>query len=98
MTVEVENHNSQDVVIYMLVGGISARLGMVTGLRTEVISISWKRLGGRRDIRLQAHPIGGTDLLSTERIVVEPWTIIHWMLETGLARSSVSVYAGNPKP
>lgn len=93
LTVEVENHHSLDMVVYVLYGGISSRVGTVSGIRTTYLSIPWRRLAGRRDIRLQAHPIGDVNaLLTTERIHVRPGTVIHWMIETGLVRSSISVY------
>lgn len=88
----VTNHNFLDVVVYVLHDGQQTRVGTVTGSSSAIFYLPGRLLGQGRELRLLGHPIGGTDLASTETIVVQPGQYIEWTLETDLRRSSVGVY------
>lgn len=57
-TVEVQNHNWQDMVVYVVQGTQRIRLGMVTSMRTETFRVPRTAIGASGQIRLLADPIG----------------------------------------
>jgi hypothetical protein len=88
----VTNHNFLDVVVYVLHDGQQTRVGTVTGSSSATFYLPGRLLGQGRELQLLGHPIGGTDLASTETLVVQPGQYIEWTLETDLRRSSVGVF------
>jgi hypothetical protein len=92
IAIEVENHNYSDIVIYLVRGGQSQRLGMVTGLSTAHYVFPYRRLGSSGDARLRAHPIGGPAPFTSENLYVQPGQWIKWTLENDLSRSFLGVY------
>ncbi|HEX2250223.1 MAG TPA: hypothetical protein VHH32_07720 [Gemmatimonadales bacterium] len=49
-------------------------------------------LGVGRELQLYGDPIGSTERAITEVVVVQPGQFVEWLLESGLARSTVAVY------
>lgn len=92
VSLEVENHNWSDVVIYLLRGGQPERLGMVTAHSTGTFVFPYRRLGASGNSRLSAYPIGGRSGFSSENLLVQPGQSIKWTLESDLNRSSLMVY------
>jgi hypothetical protein len=92
VAIEIENHNFSDIVIYLLRGSQSQRLGMVTGLSTNHFVVPYRRLGTGGNARLHAYPIGGPRGFTSEDITVQPGQWIKWTLESDLSRSFLGVY------
>lgn len=92
ISVEVENHNWSDIVIYLMNGNQSQRLGMVTGLSTIHFVFPYRRLATGGNVRLRAYPIGGPEAFTSERLLVQPGQWVKWTLESDLSRSFLGVY------
>jgi hypothetical protein len=91
LAVEIENHNWSDVVIYLVRGTSTERLGMVGSLRTETFVFPFRRLGVG-EARLRAYPIGGPAAFTSENLYVQPGQMVKWTLESDLSRSFLGVY------
>jgi hypothetical protein len=92
LSLEVENHNWSDVVIYLLRGGQAERIGTVTAHSTSTFVFPYRRLGTSGNTRLSAYPIGGRSAFNSENLLVQPGQSIKWTLESDLSRSSLMVY------
>jgi hypothetical protein len=92
IAIEVENHNYSDIVIYLVRGSQTQRLGMVTGLSTAHYVVPYRRLGTTGDARLRAYPIGGPAAFTSEDLHVQPGQWVKWTLEADLSRSFLGVY------
>jgi hypothetical protein len=92
VALEVESHNWSDLVIYLVRGTSSQRLGMVGSLKTETFVFPYRRLGAGGDVQLRAYPIGGPRAYTSEIIRVQPGQWIRWTLENDLTRSFLAVY------
>ncbi|MGZ8755257.1 MAG: hypothetical protein ACXW15_08720 [Acidimicrobiia bacterium] len=88
---EVENHNWNDITIYLMTGGLPHRLGMVTALSNASFAFPSHRLNTGSGVRLRALPVAGRPFTS-EPILVLPGQAIMWTLENDLDISSLSVY------
>ncbi|HZA92562.1 MAG TPA: S9 family peptidase [Gemmatimonadales bacterium] len=91
VSVEVENHNSSDITVYLVTSGLPQRLGMVTAMSTASFAFRAQRLNTAGSIRLRALPVAGTAHTS-EPILVQPGQTISWTLQTDLDTSSWTVY------
>lgn len=89
---QVVNHHWLDVTIYVIHDGQRTRLGVAGGSAQTRMAVPSRLLGMGRELRLYGDPIGSPELAITEVIVVQPGQFIEWLLESGLDRSSVSVY------
>jgi hypothetical protein len=92
VALEVENHGWSDIVIYLVRGTATDRLGMVGSLNTTTIVFPYRKLGAGTDIRLRAYPIGGPRSYTSETLLVQPGQWIKWTLESDLTRSFLAVY------
>ena len=92
VALEVENHNWSDIVIYLVRGNATERLGMVGSLNTQTFVFPYRRLGTGGDVRLRAYPIGGPAAYTSENLYVQPGQWIKWTLESDLSRSFLGVY------
>ena len=92
VALEVENHAWADIVIYLVRGSATDRLGMVGALNTETFVFPYRMLGVGTDVRLRAYPIGGPRAFTSENVVVQPGQWIKWTLESDLTRSFLAVY------
>jgi hypothetical protein len=89
--VQVESHSWSDITVYLLVGGLPQRLGMVTALSEATFDFPSYRLNTSGGVRLRALPVAGRAFTS-EQILVQPGQVITWTLENDLDASSHSVY------
>ena len=89
---EVENHNWNDVVIYLMNGNQSQRLGTVSGVSTDRFVFPYRQIATGGKVRLRAYPVGGSGSFTSEDLLVQPGQGIRWTLEIDLSRSSMSVY------
>jgi hypothetical protein len=91
MALEVENHNWSDIVVYLMRGSQSHRLGMVTAASTAHFVFPYRHLGTGGNARLQAHAVGGPQAVTSENLLVQPGQGIKWTLESDLRQSFVAV-------
>jgi hypothetical protein len=89
---EVESHHWSDIVIYLMDGNQSQRLGMVAGLSTKNFVFPYRRLTSGGKLRLRAYPVGGPGSFTSEDLLIQPGQWIKWTLESDLSRSSLAVY------
>ncbi len=90
-TLQVENHNWQDVDIQILHGGIRTRLGSVIGASDKTFVFPRSVMGDLGEVQLIAHAVGTAETITTEVIVLKPGTQVRWTLETTLNRSAIAV-------
>jgi hypothetical protein len=92
VSVEVENHNWSDMVIYLDRGQLSQRLGQVGTLHTEVFTFPYLQLGATGNARLRADPVGNLRSFSSEYINIQPGQSLKWTIENEIDRSFLSAY------
>lgn len=92
IAVEVESHNWSDIVIYLMNGSQSQRLGMVAGLSTNRFVLPYRKLATSGRTRLRAYAVGGSGSFTSEDLLVQPGQWIKWTLESDLSRSSLAVH------
>ena len=90
--VEVENHHWSDIVVYVMDGSQSQRLGMVPGLSSDHFTFPYRRLTTGANVRLRAYAVGGSGSTTSDDVRVQPGQGVKWILESDLARSSLSVF------
>jgi hypothetical protein len=88
----VENHHWNDVIVSVLHDGVADRIGLVTAVKTSTFVIPSRRLGTSGVIQLRAHAVGAPDSHTSDSFVIQPGQEIQWTLESDLARSSVAVH------
>src|SRR6266550_3419071 len=71
-TVRVENRNFLDMNVYIVHQSQRIRLGMVTGLSTQVFTIPGYIVRGSGQLQFELHAIGGRGNPRTESISVQP--------------------------
>jgi hypothetical protein len=92
IVVEVESHHWSDIVIYLMNGNQSERLGMVSGLSSKQFVFPFRKLTSGGTARLRAYAVGGAGSITSEDLLVQPGQWIKWTLESDLARSSLAVH------
>ena len=90
--VEVESHHWNDVVIYLMDGNQSRRLGMVAGVSSNHFVFPYRQLSAGGKIRLRAYPVGGQGSVTSDDVQLQPGQGVRWTLESDLRRSSISVF------
>jgi hypothetical protein len=90
--VEIENHHWSDIVIYLMDGSQSQRLGLVAGLSHGHFTFPFRKLTTGGNVRLRAYAVGGSGSTTSEDLRIQPGQGIKWTLESDLARSSLSVF------
>lgn len=91
--VRVSNHNWMDVVVYAMHSGIRFRLGTVTSMSTQVLTIPNGIISQIDGVQLVADPIGSDDSYISEPIMTGPGDAIEFNVEDRLAISNYSVGA-----
>lgn len=92
-TVEVDNGNFADVVVYALGDGRYQRLGTVTGHHRERFELP-RHMEGALRLRLVADPIGATTSYFSEQLLFTPGDVLVLNVGATINLSSVSVRAG----
>jgi hypothetical protein len=92
IALEVESHHWSDIVVYLMNGNQSDRLGMVNGLSTKQFVFPFRKLTSGGKARLRAYAVGGAGSITSEDLLVQPGQWIKWTLESNLARSSLAVH------
>lgn len=70
--VVVENQSTSDMRIYAIASGQRVRLGSVSGLQTQTLTIPRHVVGGGRDIAFEADPLAGQQSATSFRMFVSP--------------------------
>jgi hypothetical protein len=91
LALEVENHNWSDIVIYLMRGDQSHRLGLVTAVSTAHFAFPYRHLRTGGNARLRAHAVGGPQAVTSENLLVQPGQWIKWTLESDLRRSFLAL-------
>jgi hypothetical protein len=89
---EVENHHWSDIVIYLMNGSQSQRLGMVGAVSTDNFVFSDRKLATSGKLRLRADPIGGQASFTSEDVLIQSGQSLKWTLETDLKRSTLAIF------
>ena len=89
---EVENHHWSDIVIYLMNGTQSQRLGIISGVSTKNFVFPYRQIATGGRVRLRAHPVGGQGSFTSEDVVIQSGQGIKWTLESDLKRSTLTVY------
>jgi hypothetical protein len=89
--VHVRNENFLDVNVFVIVSGVSRRLGMVSGNGSSDFSIDWGLTVGQ-SIALQAIPIGGRGSANSGQLSIGLGQVIDFTIAPVLRQSTVSVH------
>ena len=89
---EVENHHWNDIVVYLMHGNQSQRLGMVSGVSTDHFVFPYRQLATGGKVRLRAHPVGGQGSFTSEDVLIQSGQGLKWTLESDLKRSTLTIY------
>jgi hypothetical protein len=89
--VHVRNENFLDVNVFMIVNGVSRRLGTVTGNGSGDFKVEWGITVGQ-SIALQAVPIGGRGSANSGQLSIGLGQVIDFTVAPVLRQSTVSVH------
>lgn len=89
--VQIQNNNWNTMHVYVVAGGQISSLGQVSSMDTGDFTVPAGMMGGRKEIRLFADPIGSRDSFYSDPILVEPGDHVEWTLQQPLVHSSVMV-------
>ena len=92
VTLEVENHNWADVVLYVLHDGVQTRFTQVAAAHNLSIEIPERLQGQMGVIRIAARRIGGTDSYVSQAISLRGNSAVRFTIESNLNHSSVGVW------
>lgn len=87
----VENRHWTDVTISIVHDGVPNRLGIATAASTAQFQLPPHTLGAAGVVSFVADPVGATNVLRSETIIVKPGQYVKWSLERDLRRSSLIV-------
>ena len=89
--VHVRNENFLDMNVYVIVSGVSRRLGTVTGNGSSDFTVDWGLTIGQ-SISLQAIPIGGRGSSNSGQLSIGLGQVIDFTVAPVLRQSTVSVH------
>jgi hypothetical protein len=89
ITLHVQNDNFLDVNVYAVSGGMSRRLGTVTGSSAQDFVVNPSL--AVRDFRIIATPIGGFGRASSGSLLVSAGETIEFTVGSVLSNSTVSI-------
>ena len=92
VSIEVNNHNWLDVVVYAVHSGQKTRLLTVPAAGYITAIVPPQLLGQQGELRLLAHAVGNPVTFMSERIYARSGMTISWTLENDLKRSSLAVW------
>ena len=87
--IHVVNHNWLDMRIYAVINGRSIKLGTVTGLTSETLTIRESLLSFAADLELVARGIGSRSENFRTSIQVSPGDVLEFRLENSIGLSYV---------
>jgi len=88
--VHVQNENFLDMNVFIVSGGVSRRLGLVTGNSAADFKIQWSIINGQ-SIALTATPIGGRGSAGSGSLNVAPGQMIDFKIGSVLRQSTATV-------
>lgn len=88
----VINAYKLDVTVYLVHDGQRTRVGTVTAMATHDFVLADWLLGVSHRISLLGDPFGSTEIVQSERVLVEPGQFVEWTLASILRNSYLSVY------
>lgn len=91
-TVEVQNNNWLDMVVYVVRSGARVRLGMVTSMSKESFRVPDSAMAPASSLHLEAHPIGSNQSFVAPPVQARPGQRIDLTIQNHLAISSVTVW------
>ena len=91
ITLEVDNRNWADIVVYVVHDGTATRFMTITGSTTQAVPLAPRFIGADGILRFVAHQIGGQDYYSPSVSVRTGGTIALTLLPQ-LNMSSVGVW------
>lgn len=89
VAVQVHNENTSDMDVYAMSGGQFVRLGTVTAMSSDTLSLPATAVQRGSDLRLLADPIGGFGAYLSDPVLVSTGDVIVMRIGTDLAQSSV---------
>lgn len=87
--VQVRNDNTSDMDVYAMSGGQFTRLGTVTAMTSDTLSLPATAVRRGPDLRLLADPIGGFGAYLSDPVLVSTGDVIVMRIAASLAQSSV---------
>lgn len=90
--VRVENNNWLDMAIYAERGSMRQRIGTVTSMGREMLTIPRNMLASVSSIRLIASPIGSPSDYATQPVDVWPGDTVDFTIQNSIGISSVSTW------
>lgn len=91
IAVHVRNENFLDMNVYVVAGGVSRRLGTVTGNGSGDFSINWSVANGQ-PLVMSAIPIGGSGRATSPQLTVSPGQVIEFKIGSQLRLSAAIVH------
>ena len=92
VTLEVDNHNWADVLLYVVHDGSTTRFLQVTATQSASVTIPSRLVGANGIVRFVAHRIGGLDDYYSPSVSVRTGQTIALTLEGQLGMSSIGVW------
>jgi len=92
VTLEVDNHNWSDVLLYVVHDGSTSRFTQVTAAKSASLLIPSYLVGSNGIVRFVAHRIGGLDDYYSPSVSVRTGQTIALTLEGQLEMSSIGVW------
>ena len=89
--IHVRNENFLDMNVYVIVNGVSRRLGTVTGNGAGDFTVDWGITIGQ-SISIQAVPIGGRGSANSGQLSIGLGQVIDFTVAPVLRQSTVSVH------
>jgi hypothetical protein len=87
----IQNHHWLDVEVYLVHGGQTMQVGLVTATMEQRFAMPTGLLANGA-IRLLAHPVGGGGDIASEWVTVSGGETVEWTLERTLAHASLSIH------
>jgi hypothetical protein len=87
---QIDNQNFSDMDIYLINGGMRILLGSAPGLSKTTLAIPPGSVGGTREVRLLADPLGGSSPIRTPKLIVPAGQNVYWTIGSDPASSFAS--------
>jgi hypothetical protein len=91
VSVQVTNHNPQDVDVFAVDGDQRWRLGTVTTSQTATFQLPSTAARAGSDLRLVVHPIGGGGEYTTGRVTVSPGDEVELQVAAAIPQTSFRI-------